>query len=157
MRLLFIRHAKAVDREEWSGNDLQRPLSQEGVKKAKEFFSKLPKIYTIDVIVSSKATRAIQTAEILKEFYPNVKYFETSRLNPGSTVLEIEHLIERFRCYENVAFIGHEPDFSLAISHLSGCDLMHIRVRKASVIALEGDEYFVLSGIIYPKLLRNLH
>ena len=157
MRLLFIRHAKAIDREEWSGSDLERPLSEHGIKKAKEFFSKLPKIYPIDVIVSSKAKRAIQTADILKEFYPNVKYFETSRLNPGSTVLEIEELIERFRCYENVVFVGHEPDFSLAISHLSGCDLMHIKVRKASVVCLEGDEYFVLSGIIYPKLLRNLH
>ncbi len=157
MRVLFIRHAKALPRDEWIGSDLARPLSEDGIKKAKEFFSKLPKIYTIDMILSSKAKRAIQTADILKEFYPNVKYFETARLNPGATPIEIEMLIERFHCYENIALIGHEPDFTLAISHLSGCEMMHIRIKKASVVCLEGEEYFALSSILYPKLLRNLH
>lgn len=157
MRVLFIRHAKALPREEWLGSDLARPLSEDGIKKAKEFFSKLPKIYTIDVILSSKAKRAIQTAEILKEFYPTTKYFESAKLNPGATPFEIEILIERFHCYESIALIGHEPDFGLAISHLIGCKMMQIKIKKASVICLEGERDFMLSSLLYPKLLRNLH
>ena len=156
MRLLFIRHAKALDRKEWKGDDLLRPLSPAGIKKAREFFSKLPKIYTIDIILSSKATRAIQTADILKEFYPNSKYFETSKLNPGAKPLNFEELIEKFRSYENVAFIGHEPDFSYAIAHLVGCEELSIKIRKASVVELIGEDIFELAGMLYPKMLRKL-
>ncbi len=113
-------------------------------------------MYPIDVIVSSKAVRAAQTAELLKEVYPNVKYFETSKLNPGATPLDYEETIERFRGYENVALVGHEPDISQTIAHFSGCDELHVKVRKAGIIEMEGEEYFTLCGMLYPKLLRNL-
>ncbi len=157
MRVLLIRHAKALSRQEWEQEDLLRPLSEEGVKKAREFFAKLPEIYPIDVIISSKATRSIQTAQILQEFYPNSKYFETARLNPGATPLRYEEVIEKFHCYDNIALIGHEPDISYTISHFVGCDAMHLRIKKASVTELVGEEYFTLAGIIYPKMLRKLH
>ena len=47
MRLLFIRHAKALKREKWEKDDLLRPLSEKGIKISKEFFEKLPKMYDI--------------------------------------------------------------------------------------------------------------
>lgn len=156
MRILFIRHAKALERAEWNSDDLLRPLSEEGRDKARSFFNKLPEIYPIDVIVSSKAVRATQTAAILTEIYPNAKYFETSKLNPGATPIAFEEMIEKFRGYENVALVGHEPDISIAVAHLSGCDELHLKVRKAGIIEMEGEEYFTLCGMLYPKLLRNL-
>jgi len=30
MKLYFLRHGIAVDREEWKGNDFDRPLTDEG-------------------------------------------------------------------------------------------------------------------------------
>ncbi len=156
MRILFVRHAKALEREEWNDDDLLRPLSDEGREKARSFFTKLPEIYPIDVIVSSKAVRAVQTAELLKEVYPNAKYFETSKLNPGASPIAFEEMIEKFRGYENVALVGHEPDISLAVAHFSGCDELHIKVRKAGIIEMRGEEYFTLQSILYPKLLRSL-
>ncbi|BAF70256.1 SixA phosphatase family protein [Nitratiruptor sp. SB155-2] len=156
MQLLFIRHAKALSREEWQEDDLLRPLSKDGIKKAKLFFKKFPLMFQIDVIVSSKAVRAVQTAKLLQEVYPNAKYYETSRLNPGATPLKYEEMIERFRSYQNVAFIGHEPDISQTISHLIGCEEANILIKKGSVTQLQGDHIFELTGMIYPKLLRNL-
>ena len=156
MRVLFIRHAKALQRDDWKDDDLLRPLSNEGIKKARHLFSKLPHIYPIDVIVSSKALRATQTAQLLKEFYPNAKYFETSRLNPGATPLTYESMIEKFRGYQNVAFVGHEPDISLAVGNLIGCEEAYIKIKKASVTELVGDDIFELVGMIYPKLLKRV-
>ncbi len=156
MEILFIRHAKAIEREEWIGPDLLRPLSEEGIKKAREFFAKLPKIYQIEVIISSKASRAIQTAELLKEVYPNVKYFETSSINPGATPLAYEQLIEKFRGYGHIALIGHEPDISYAVANLLGCEDLPIKIRKASVTHLNGEETFELHSLIYPKLLKGV-
>ncbi len=156
MEILFIRHAKAIEREEWIGADLLRPLSEDGIKKAKEFFAKLPKIYQIEVIISSKASRAIQTAELLKEVYPNVKYFETSSINPGATPLAYEQLIEKFRSYGHIALIGHQPDISYAVASLLGCEDLPIKIRKASVTHLSGEETFELHSMIYPKLLKGV-
>ncbi len=156
MEILFIRHAKAIEREEWIGADLLRPLSEDGIKKAKEFFAKLPKIYQIEVIISSKASRSIQTAELLKEVYPNVKYFETSSINPGATPLAYEQLIEKFRSYGHIALIGHQPDISYAVASLLGCEDLPIKIRKASVTHLSGEETFELHSMIYPKLLKGV-
>ncbi len=156
MQILFIRHAKAVSRDEWDQDDLLRPLDEHGAKKARKFFSKLPKIYPIDIIISSKATRAVQTAQILREFYSNCKYFETSKLNPGASPLAFEQLIEKFRSYTNIAFVGHEPDLGMAIGHFLGCEELPIKIRKASVTQLLGDDIFELSSMIYPNLLKGL-
>ncbi|MRI58171.1 MAG: phosphohistidine phosphatase [Epsilonproteobacteria bacterium] len=156
MQILFIRHAKALERSEWEGDDLLRPLSEDGRQKAKEFFAKLSKVYHIDAIITSKAVRAVQTAQILKEYYPAAKYFETSRLNPGATPLAFEEIIDRFRCYDTIALIGHEPDFSIAVGHLVGCDDLDIRIKKAGVVELRGDEAYELYALLYPKIFKGI-
>ncbi len=158
MQILFIRHAKAVDRETFLGDDLQRPLSEDGIKKAREFFNKISKIFEIDVIITSKALRAVQTAKILLNFYPNAKYVETPLLNPGASILDIEKIIDDFKSYDHIALVGHEPDFSLAISHLIGCGSgTGIRLKKAGVAELHyDDEEFEMRSLLYPRLLKEL-
>ncbi len=157
MRVLFIRHAKALSRSEWREDDLLRPLSEEGREKADRFFQKLPKIYPIECIITSKATRALQTAQILKEHYPSAKYHETDRLNPGADSEAFETVIKQFHSYSDIAIIGHEPDLSMAIGALIGCEYPDIKLKKASVAELRGEgEDFELLSLLYPKLLRNL-
>ena len=158
MKLLFIRHAKALKREEWEENDLLRPLSEKGIKVSKEFFEKLSKIYDIDIIISSKATRAVQTAEILKTFYPNAVYTTSNLLNPGANLVDIEILIKEYEDFENIALVGHEPDISITVSKILGCRFLNIDVKKSSVIELEGEDIneMVFRSFIYPKLLKGL-
>jgi len=158
MRLLFIRHAKALSTDEWNEDDLLRPLSKKGINSSKEFFEKLPKIFDIDIIISSKAIRALQTAEILKEFYPNSIFTRTKMLNPGATFIDIEILLKEYKDYENIALIGHEPDISEIVSKLIGCKFMDIDVKKSSIIELEGINIneMELKSFIYPKLLKRL-
>jgi len=69
MKLLIIRHSLAIDISEWICHDLERPLVEKGIKRAKKFFKYISKIYPeIDFIITSKALRAKQTAEILKSY-----------------------------------------------------------------------------------------
>jgi len=158
MKLYFIRHAKAVDRVDWNDDDLLRPLNQKGIKISKEFFSKLPKIYDIDIIISSKAVRAMQTAQILKEFYPNAIYTTSNLLNPGSSLVDVEILLKEYEDYENIALVGHEPDISTTISKLLGCKFLNINVKKSSIIELEGINIneLALRSFLYPKILKDL-
>ncbi|NPA83940.1 MAG: phosphohistidine phosphatase [Epsilonproteobacteria bacterium] len=158
MEILFIRHAKALDRSRWFQDDLERPLTQEGIEKAKEFFAKIRRLYTIDVIITSKAVRAAETAKLLLNYYPNAKYCETARLNPGASVMEIQRLIDDFRSYEHIALVGHEPDLSTAIAYLIGCETGgRIRMKKGGIaqVCFDGLDY-TLCSLLYPKLLKGL-
>ncbi|HIE34657.1 MAG TPA: phosphohistidine phosphatase, partial [Campylobacterales bacterium] len=112
MKLLFLRHAKALNREEFMDDDLLRPLTNKGIKISKEFFKKISNIFDIDIIISSKATRAYQTAKILQQFYPNVPLKTTRLLNPGATFFDIKTIIDDHKEYEKIVLVGHEPDFS---------------------------------------------
>ena len=155
MKIFFIRHAKAVSRDEWSEDDLLRPLSKKGVEISENFFEKISLIFDIDIIISSKATRAIQTAKILSKFYPNAIFQTSTLLNPGCSFNDIKILIDEYSGYENIALVGHEPDISLILNDLLGCE--RVDVKKSSIIECEGRdlENLELKSFIYPKLLRG--
>ncbi len=59
-----LRHAKAGDREEWSGDDRKRPLTPKGRKQAEELVS-LFETFAISSIHSSSYARCVQTVEPL--------------------------------------------------------------------------------------------
>jgi len=59
-----VRHAKAGDREDWKGDDRQRPLTKSGVRQA-EALAELLKNEPIDKVLSSPFTRCVQTVEPL--------------------------------------------------------------------------------------------
>lgn len=60
--LVLLRHAKAVKREDWDGDDGDRPLGNVGQIQAKRLLSKyLP--YAIKEVHSSDAMRCIETIE----------------------------------------------------------------------------------------------
>lgn len=64
MSLLLIRHAGAGDREDWEGDDLQRPLDERGRKQAERLVELLAP-YPVARVVSSPADRCVQTVEPL--------------------------------------------------------------------------------------------
>ncbi len=59
-----LRHAKAGDREEWSGDDRKRPLTGKGRMQAEELVSLLEP-FAISFICSSSYARCVQTVEPL--------------------------------------------------------------------------------------------
>jgi phosphohistidine phosphatase SixA len=60
MPLLLVRHASAGDREEWEGDDRERPLDKRGRRQAEELVERL-RPYPIEAILSSPARRCIET------------------------------------------------------------------------------------------------
>lgn len=158
MKIFFVRHAKALKRNEWNDDDILRPLTQKGIEISKDFFKKISYIFDIDIILSSKATRALQTAKILKQFYPNAAFQTSSLLNPGSKLKDIKKLIDEHKEYENIALVGHEPDISENVSQLLGCSFLNIDVKKSSIIECEGIniEELELKSFLYPKLFKNI-
>lgn len=64
MPAYVVRHAKAGDRAEWSGDDRMRPLTKSGRRQA-EALADLLEREPIDKILSSGYLRCVQTVEPL--------------------------------------------------------------------------------------------
>jgi len=64
MPLLLVRHARAGEREEWEGDDSERPLDERGLGRAEELVELLQP-YPIERILSSPARRCVETVEPL--------------------------------------------------------------------------------------------
>jgi len=151
MKLLFIRHSLAMDKEVFVGNDLERPLVEKGIKRSKTFFKHIKKIYPeIDYIITSKAKRAKDTALILKEYYKDAIYEETTLLYPGANINDLKEVLKNKDGI--IAIVGHEPDLSEFIKELMFAPNLKIKLKKPSLVELEDK---VLKALIQYKHLKD--
>jgi phosphohistidine phosphatase SixA len=64
--VVLLRHASAGDRDDWPGEDDERPLDKKGRRQAKALVEEFAH-YEFGRIVSSPAVRCVQTVEPLAE------------------------------------------------------------------------------------------
>ncbi|TAN36892.1 MAG: hypothetical protein EPN23_07170 [Verrucomicrobia bacterium] len=139
MKILFVRHAIAVEPLNFRGDDLVRPLTDEGARKACRTFRALAGFYEpLELIVSSDAVRARQTADLLAEVFPKAARAHTAEFNPGADyrafmrwLRGLEHKLER------VAVVGHEPDISRMIAGVTAEGHLNIEVKKGACIEVD--------------------
>ena len=60
--LIIVRHAKAMDRKDWSKKDAARPINAQGRKQAKLLVPMLS-AYGVEKLVSSTAVRCLSTLQ----------------------------------------------------------------------------------------------
>jgi 8-oxo-dGTP diphosphatase len=60
--MILVRHAWAGKRDEWSGDDRDRPLDERGRRQARELVAELGP-YRIERILSSPYRRCVETVE----------------------------------------------------------------------------------------------
>lgn len=159
MKLLFIRHAIALERYEWEDDDILRPLSSKGAELAKEFFSTIsPLLKEVDTFISSKATRAMQTADILADTLGVKEYHKESILNPGCSIEDIKSLLSRYPDAKKVVLVGHEPDFSEIISAMTSDSIVSIKLKKPSLVEVKLHDGYKgeLGLLLSPKALGKL-
>jgi len=137
MILSFLRHAEAEPSAE---SDFERRLTTRGLAQAAKAGKFLRRAGLVpDVILTSPVVRALQTARIVANQLDRAP-IESSWLACG---MKTETLLrELFPHLEKsaVLLVGHEPDFSEAIGALLGAAPQAIRIRKASLTALELQE-----------------
>ncbi|MEO6588873.1 MAG: histidine phosphatase family protein [Pyrinomonadaceae bacterium] len=122
MKTLFImRHAKSSwDNPDWS--DFARPLNLRGLDTA-PFMGEVMKKNDFDpeIIISSPAMRAKQTAGLVKEsagFRANIKFDERIYEASPLRLLEVVSDIEDY--YDSAMIIGHNPGFESLVRILTG-------------------------------------
>ncbi len=169
MKLFLVRHAIAMEREDFDGaDDLLRPLTDAGRKKAKRAFRGFQRLYDRpELIVHSEAVRSRETAEILGRV-TGAPLAETPLLNPGADYAAFLKLMKKddTGAVERLVLVGHEPDISEILSGIlappSGDKqrpvFLHFDVKKASCIEvdLHAPGSGELCNFITPKVLRQL-
>lgn len=134
--LILLRHAKAVAREEWQSEDLDRPLSAMGQQQAKRLTSLLNP-FKIREIHSSSAVRCYETVSPLARAL-SLDYFFTDSLteyifskNPHRTFKYIDRLLENDH---TTLVCGHNPILPKYLSEKyskQGFDIMQSTLKPA--------------------------
>ncbi len=150
MKVLFIRHSLAVEKEEFLGHDFDRPLVEKGIKRAKKFFKNIKEIYEIDYIITSPALRALQTAEILKGYFPKAVFIKTNRLLPGASINDFKEIIAEKQ--GTVAIVGHQPDLENIIKEMMHAPNLKMKLSKPSLAEVEEN---TLKALISYKHLKG--
>ena len=166
MRLLVIRHAVAMDAEEFGkkgDTDDRRPLTEEGAKRMRKAAKGLKTLVKkIDDFGTSPYTRAVETAEIVSSVYKRDEAELCASLVPGIAFEDFEGWARHFADSKVLAVVGHEPHLGSLVTWLmSGGDQSRIQLKKGGACLLEFDSTPVhnsgtLLWLLTPKQLRSL-
>lgn len=156
-RLYFLRHGLA-NRSQYEGEDDRlRPLTEEGVLRMQAEASMLRKLgLDCEVILTSPLLRCRQTAEIAAEALGlSAVLREDEALEPGFDLARLDDLLGRYAEHDTAMLVGHEPDFSMVVSRLTGgSDLVFKKGGLARVDLFSGSPPSGdLVWLVPPKIL----
>jgi phosphohistidine phosphatase len=157
MRLYFLRHGVAVEADEWSGPDFDRPLTGDGVKLMTREAKTIAALnLELDVILTSPLVRAKQTAAIVAEKLDIAdRLIEDERLGAGFGPNRLVDILAEYAGANAILLVGHEPGMSRTIAHLAGG--VAVDVKKGSLARVDLADPATLQGelvwLIPPKVL----
>ena len=159
MILWFIRHAIAVERSDFAGPDLARPLTAAGRRQAREMFERLARFRAGPTLIfASEAVRAWETADLLSVCYRLNRPVRTPLLNPGCTLKRLGVLLaSKAGPAGHVALVGHEPDFSELISRLTADRKQSLKMKKGALaeVELKPGNRGILKLLIPPDVMAS--
>jgi phosphohistidine phosphatase len=166
VRLLFVRHAIAEDRETYARShkdDAARPLTPEGRQKMERAAVGLHSVVPeVDLLAASPFKRAYDTAEIIARAYNGLKVERVEELAPGSGVDRFLEWLQGQRARGTIAVVGHEPDLSRSIcALLAGTNGPFLELRKGAACLLDlagpvSRGTATLDWLLGPKHLRRI-
>ena len=133
MNIYLIRHGDA-EKAAIGKKDFDRELTSSGIIKIKNAAGNWGNLIpSFDYIISSPLKRALQTAQILGEvFNYNREIIIDKKLAPGSRtedLVEIANALDG----EEIAFVGHQPDFGEHVSNLISSEGAYVEFKKGAI------------------------
>lgn len=142
MDCLFFRHGIAVERQEWRGQEQDRPLTDTGAARTRESAKGLLSLrITPTHILSSPLARARETAAILQSLIrsrPKIRI--CPELDPAAAPRNLFALLDALPVDAVALCVGHEPHLSLAAGILltgKPCEGLSLKKAGACLIHLE--------------------
>ena len=160
-RLMLVRHAKASWRH-FSGSDYKRPINTLGKSDANLIGQYLYKNnYCPSYIISSHATRTLETSKILIQKLQYNKEIETQPSIYNGNVQSILQLIYNVNDkHESIMLIGHNPIITELANHISNVKIDYMPTCATIIIDFNviwkeiKNNNGVLVDFIWPKKLK---
>jgi phosphohistidine phosphatase len=166
MKVLVVRHALALDRDEAKQQgmlDRDRPLTPKGKTTMKRIAhglaSRLPEI---SVLMTSPWRRAVETGDLLAKAYGWCQRSTTEALVPGAAPEALVDELSTHPAAPAVALVGHEPHLSSWVSWcLTGSLEPIIELKKGGACLLRFGDMIAprrahLLWLMTPAALRRL-
>ncbi len=133
MNIYLIRHGDA-EKISINKKDFDRELTANGKIRLKNAVLAWKNfIDPFDYLISSPLLRARQTADIIAEFFEiRNDIIINKKLTSGGLTEDIVGIANSFDV-ENIAFVGHQPDFSEHISNLISNSFANIEFKKSAI------------------------
>jgi phosphohistidine phosphatase len=160
--LYVVRHAIAAERGEGYPDDALRPLTARGIQRFRTAAAGLVSLNPrIELILTSRFTRARQTADILSQALPKHPGVEEIRpLEPDGSYEALLKALSQYGNRHGLALVGHEPGIGMIAARLIGAKAP-LRFKKGAVCRIEVETLSpahpgVLLWFAQPRLLRAL-
>jgi phosphohistidine phosphatase len=157
MKLYFLRHGLALDRQDWREDDSKRPLTEDGMERLKRTAAAIAALgLEPDAILTSPLVRAHQSAAIVAAALPGKnKVLTDERLSPGFDRNQLASILRDHPGAESLMLVGHEPGMSTTVSGVIGGG--RIELKKGGLACVKLIEPRALRGellwLIPPRLL----
>lgn len=162
--LLLMRHAKSSWKEPLP-EDRERPILEKGIKRTRRTAAFIKNEGLVpDLILSSPAVRAWQTADLLlEELKISLKPKQIDAMYPGSSAALLKAIWQVNNRHRHLLIIGHNPGLSDLACYLLGTqEASWIPTSGLVVISFLNDQWQeikpgqgVLLHYIQPKTLPN--
>jgi phosphohistidine phosphatase len=144
--LILARHGKA-EKVNFGENDLKRNLTERGNTNVLKVSEELSKIITPQLIVSSPANRAYQTAKLFaktfridkKEIALNEAIYEASM---SDLLKVINQLDNTFDC---ILMTGHNPAFEYAVDYFTGIQIGDLPTSGTAILNFPFNDWKMIS------------
>ncbi|MBL7977666.1 MAG: phosphohistidine phosphatase SixA [Bacteroidetes Order II. Incertae sedis bacterium] len=147
MDLYFIRHGIAEDGI--GKSDFDRRLTPEGrYALRRQVIGLQRRGFSPDMMFTSPYARALETAQILSRTL-GLKHEVWAALGCGCTIDDVSEMITIYDAPSSVAIVGHQPDLSEMVHHLTG---KWVDVAKGAVIHLKINRLGLLGGTFMEML-----
>jgi phosphohistidine phosphatase len=161
MIIYFLRHASAGKKTANPKKDERRALDQEGILQARYVGRLLASLdVQVEHVLSSPLKRSLQTATLVaNELAHETAIRMEDALRPESDYAKFKEMLSRYRKYEAVMVVGHNPNESEFLSKVvsSASGAAHIELKKGAVAKVELDgRNGVLEWLITPKIARTV-
>jgi phosphohistidine phosphatase len=135
MHLYFVRHGLA-NWPSWPGNDAERPLTSDGLRRMEAAALGLAKRdLKLDLILHSPYLRAAQTADVIAQQLALTDSLREHRLlQPGFNLRALKHVLKEHGKAKRLMFVGHAPDMGEVVSALTE---EAVRFREGTVAAVK--------------------
>jgi phosphohistidine phosphatase len=142
MDCILFRHGIAVDREDWDGEEAQRPLTREGEEKTHQAASGLLRLNLAPTdVLSSPLSRALGTAKILVAVLGvRSEVRRCEELLPHAPPEKLLALLAALPQESCVICVGHEPHLGYTAGlMLAGQPVEGFSLKKAGAACIRFD------------------